>query len=340
LAALSATIVERAGLILGIFILVYTGLYWKERRSTWAIAVSLGIVLILYAGTILTAVLDNSHYNGFLPTSPATLQSHFEYPGFTDKLGVFLLMNVALLGFGLFRPKALLLALGVMLPNMLGNVGGAEKTGWSIHYHVLYLPFLVWAAAGGYARLIRYLQDPPLTVRRHLPERLRRFDLRAASAVCSLVLVVGLCLLSVGLDPYAPKLETFRLGRVNDLALISMLQRVPEYWPGVRRQNTLALYEQLQRAIPEGSVVTAPEPAIPALYRRRTVWMYPLGIDTSDYVIYAGGQFSYLSEFDERSIGECLLNQMSAAGFDLEHPLHVGYFTVYQRHDRGADPAP
>jgi hypothetical protein len=46
-----------------------------------------------------------------------------------------------------------LIAFGAMLPNILDNIAGAEKTGWSTHYHSVYFPFLVAAALIGFANL-------------------------------------------------------------------------------------------------------------------------------------------------------------------------------------------
>lgn len=46
-----------------------------------------------------------------------------------------------------------ILALGALVPNLLGSIGGAEKLGWTTHYHSPYFPFLVLAVLLGYARM-------------------------------------------------------------------------------------------------------------------------------------------------------------------------------------------
>ena len=51
-----------------------------------------------------------------------------------------------------------ILALASMLPNLMVTVGGAEKTGFTTHYHAGYIPFLVGFAAVGYSSLINKIR--------------------------------------------------------------------------------------------------------------------------------------------------------------------------------------
>jgi hypothetical protein len=334
---LSAIIVERVGLVLGTFVAVYMVLFWKDRTSTWQVAFVLSVLLFLYSFIMIIFFIQNRDYGSFVPLSINDLVNNFNYPGFTEKLGIFLIMNLSLLVFALFKPRGLIIALGVMIPNMIGNIGGAEKTGWSIHYHVLYLPFLVWAAAEGYAWLYSKLQATDLFSK--LSPVYARYKLKSTSVLYGMVF--GVILLFGGLNPYAPTIETYNLDRFKELAIIKMIRRVPDYLPGTRLQTTHAIYYQLQEIIPYGSVVSTPEFAMPALYHQRDIWLFPLGIPEADFVINPGGEFSYLGEPDKTLIGECLHSLMIAEGFDMENPIMVGSnISVYQRETSGPNLLP
>jgi hypothetical protein len=65
---------------------------------------------------------------------------------------IFLLVNASLLVVALFDVRAALIALFLMLPNIVGTLGGAEKVGWSTHYQDEYLPALIWAALLGFVK--------------------------------------------------------------------------------------------------------------------------------------------------------------------------------------------
>ena len=45
----------------------------------------------------------------------------------------------------IFAPKMAIISFGALIPNILFSVGGAEKIGFSTHYHTYYIPFLIAA---------------------------------------------------------------------------------------------------------------------------------------------------------------------------------------------------
>ena len=74
-------------------------------------------------------------------------------------MAAFALTNLLFLGWMacLAGWRYLLLALGALLPNVLVTTGGAELNGWTTHYHAMYMPFLVFAASVGFARMMLWL---------------------------------------------------------------------------------------------------------------------------------------------------------------------------------------
>src|SRR5204863_9804716 len=71
---------------------------------------------------------------------------------------VFILVNLLPLGiFVLFSGyRYILLAIGAVLPHFLFTIGGAELTGWSTHYHTMYIPLVIFTACVGYERIMRW----------------------------------------------------------------------------------------------------------------------------------------------------------------------------------------
>ena len=57
----------------------------------------------------------------------------------------FLLVSLPLIFLSFFNFKLLVIAIGSMAPNLLFSVGGAEKIGFSTHYHTYYIPFVICA---------------------------------------------------------------------------------------------------------------------------------------------------------------------------------------------------
>jgi len=157
---LAASTHERSALIGGATLLgialIRPGTFWaREKMMSLAVGASMvvyGLVMILFYLPI-----SSHYYSGFLPRSFSGLVSNLALPGFLDNIGVFFLVNAPLLFLALVKWRFGLLALITLLPNLIGNIGGAEKVGWVTHYHSFYFPVLVFAAALGVHTLSKKL---------------------------------------------------------------------------------------------------------------------------------------------------------------------------------------
>jgi hypothetical protein len=81
---------------------------------------------------------------------------------------------------------------------------------------------------------------------------------------------------------------------------------------------------------------------MPTLYKSRTIYYYPIGIDVADYavlrihkepsgrVIYRGA-VSYLGQDNLWKLDMCLNARMRKAGYDLEHPMIVADIAILRR---------
>ena len=153
---ISALIIEKTAIVTGIFLISYSTLFWNQKNTTTQLKIFfLGIVIGLFGFIIVKFFLDNSYYSSFLSISSITgFKSYLSTtPNAYQNLITFLLINTPLLLLGIFEWRALTIAILMMIPNIFGNLGGAEKVGWVTHYHLIYFPFLVWAGTMGYINL-------------------------------------------------------------------------------------------------------------------------------------------------------------------------------------------
>lgn len=232
----------------------------------------------------------------------------------------FLVLNVVLFGiWGFFRWKLMLIALVAMLPNILTTIGGAEKIQWGFHYHAQYLPFIVFAAAMGFAAAWR--------ARRGLLPR----------AVIATVLV-GAAVGLVTLDAYQPGWVFGRSGAVQN-----GLYTVAGFYTDRANSDIearRALAKDVDAAIPKGVSVTSPQSMASALYPGRNWFYYPIGIDTADYAVltlekaadgspYFGGAEAWRG--DAVQLDQCLTLRLARDGYNVRDPQIIGSVAILHR---------
>jgi len=307
---LCASINERGALTAGGALLLYTLLYWRTVPDrTFKLVTS--VALVVFGELMLKVVVVNSAYSTFLPTSLHALLKELQQPHFVNGILVLLLVNAALFAIAFFEWRAALVALVVMLPNVFGNIGGAEKTGWSTHYHSFYFPILVWAALLGFVRAY------------HLACERRVKWLFYCGAVAALLLIGSIV-------PFAgvPEIALTQLAQTFVPTVIEQVQT----FVSPRGVALYRLGQEVAAAVPEGASVTTPEAGMPFLYHERSVYFFPMNIDTADYAVLAvwpngngytyGGAVSFLGAAELSRVNNVILKRMRKDGYDLNHP-HV-----------------
>jgi hypothetical protein len=309
-AVLCLSIDERSAILAGLFLGAYTSLYWRVNPTDRILKLGLAAGLILYGLIVVKFFLPSNIYDGsFLPTSLASAIGRFQLPGFAHGALLFLAINAALWIIALFDWRAALIALLLMLPNVFGSIGGAEKLGWSTHYQDGYLPALIWAAMAGLTRAYRLLTAPP--------QRIALFG-----GICAIVCALALVNPYDGTAAYANVENQFVFWYPRERAgYDAPAERVANMWP-----------QQLAQAVPEGSVVTTIESAMPALYHGRTLRLFPLDIDHANYavMVYVGGAgenatysgvVDYWGPDDTRAANAVIVERMRRDGYDFDHPV-------------------
>ena len=111
-----------------------------------------------------------------------------------------------------------------------------------------------------------------------------------------------------------------------------MLRTFPEYSTRTRREKKLAPYYAIRAAVPEGSIISAPGSAFPALWKNRTVYFFPIGIEIADYAIPHAS--SYMGAENEKLLNQNLLLRMRNEGYDMDHPILLTGGTQLFKHIR------
>ena len=147
---------ERAALISGLVIGAHQVFFYKSQDFRYSLfRVLIALLLLSYFYIQKNIVLANVYYAGYMPQSWDHVLVNWSTPGFSKGLWFNIANNSFLLVLACFSPRYALIALAMLLPNWLGNIGGAEKVGWLTHYHSYYFPVLAFAAAAGLVNIIR-----------------------------------------------------------------------------------------------------------------------------------------------------------------------------------------
>lgn len=276
---LAASTSERPAIMLGVFglgalVLWRGGRNWRRPDT---VVTALALLTLVYAGVYMGWQNKNADYASFGSGALAWL-SRRAY--LAPALWKFLLINLALF-WVLSIPawRTALLAMGALLPNVVGDIGGAEKLGWTTHYHAVYFPFLVLAVLLGHMRICAWPGGRMLS----------------AAAPCLLALVL-LCL-----NPFTlPRHLDLSVRSVREAALLKTVEFNSRSGAAAGAAATSEWYRLLAASVPAGSVVTTAEGGMPALYGSgRRLYYYPEGLDAAEYAVLpyavgAGGARQYL----------------------------------------------
>lgn len=306
---------ERGALYAGMFILAYTIFYWKEREQMRGLRLFFGGIAVIYAGIVMKFFLVNLYYSDL--SSMLNIMPYLSNPQNVMKIIMFLLINICLYAIVAIADwRALLIGMAAMVPNLLYDVGGAEKIGWTFHYHVFYFVFLMWAVVRGIIKLYK------MTAQKHV--------LRVAPYLATLSVAFMLSIV----DPMDLNISLGRLNLQNNFILQGIERIRNNYWEGeaeLRRDYNKWINEN----IPSGSVVTTFEGAMCEL-SQANIYVFPMGISDADFAVVPyrtteegysySGAVAYEGTGDLQTFNEGVSRKMKEYGFDLDNPkIFPGY---------------
>ncbi|MDZ4726967.1 MAG: DUF2079 domain-containing protein [Leptospira sp.] len=322
---------DRIGLYTGAFSLGYSVLFFKRDNIRYSVFLFwLGIVSICYAifamKVLLTKVGAGGTYDSWLSVSVFTnfLDYLKEYPNAFDNFLLFSLINILILTvFGFLKWQIVIITLGSMIPNILGNIGGAEKSGWTTHYHSNYFPILIWALAISYISF---------------------FDKRKSSKKSkplAYLFVLIFILFYLFFNPFSLKERSFDFKRIESNAFLVTWNAIisGEDHPSYKLYETA---EKMRNFIPEGSSVSSINYATSFLYKNRKIYYYPLAIDEADYVVLrydnldvSPPYYSVWVNYDPEEnikLNKLLNIRLKEVGYDVYHPKLFDFnFAILER---------
>lgn len=275
-----------------------------------------------------------------------------EYKGISDRISVistilriitdnryqqllfsFFIINIGMLGiFAFFAGiRVAIIAMACLVPNVIITVGGAEFTGWTTHYHAMYFPILIFTALQGYKDL-------------SLSTFWRKHNIYRNSIKLLPFTVIIL------INPFTgninlPHTENF-IGKIKNHMHYSIIYKTWNFYlsPTTSIGRIYELYSaRLVSAIPENKKVTTLEGVMPALYKDRELFYYPIGIDTANYAVlnyahdkhanlYYKGVISYKISTEEKDeIDRILTKKLKLNGYNINQPLFVNNLVVIER---------
>jgi hypothetical protein len=330
---LAASVNERASLMVGLMCLPYLASRWPadavERRLRLVVSV-LAVVTLAWALVYVTFLTVNTDYGSFSAQARHFVDNVIHDETFRRNVEKFLLANSPLLLLSLASGRRLAaLAYLSIVPNLIGSIGGAEKTGWYTHYHSYYFPVIAGTAAVGLVRL--YAAHPD--ARRRIALVVANVGLATATA----------CLFA---SP-SPSVLDFDVANLKAHGVVFAAGAYVEAGPGWDRRMVADAHKQLGDAVPDDARVTTVESAMPSLYRpSRVLDYYPVGVDDADYAVLPfsltptgerryTGTTSYLGETERTATDDCMQSRLVRAGFDTEPIAVVNGYAVLRRSGGG-----
>ena len=148
----AALVSERSALMIGVFAIYLSILDFKNKSKYRYATMFFGIAAIVYY-VIWAKLIQDSFYASTtsLPVIVENLKQIFDFQSHISKSTVELFIILLPLIILVIPAKKYIVLLAMFLaPNILLNVGGAEKTGYLTHYHSYYIPIIIIGAMMGY----------------------------------------------------------------------------------------------------------------------------------------------------------------------------------------------
>jgi hypothetical protein len=251
---------ERSMLVIGIFSFAYA-------LAAGAINNKKRIYIILFSILCILYVYIYMHYFSGTEDNARVSASLLHLSGLIDAvqrpgIGEYLLFNLALLVVpAVIAPRIFIAVLPIVAINCFVTVGGAEKNGWSTHYHGHYYGFLIGAFLVAVASINDEVRGRSLiTIRRFLPP-----------------FMAGILLL------FSVTIARYYEGQGIHLSLWDYYGH-PANMSSSLAQKTM--FDKLADTVPAGATVTGTEWGMAAWYLRgHTANIFPMGVGVNDYIM-------------------------------------------------------
>lgn len=303
-------IVEKVILYSGIFLILHTLLFYKKNKDI-AARLAFGLFMILVFELLKRYQLTaNPYYESFINLSPSALLNLFKDSYFFNGTLSFLLVNLPFLLVILIKsPRLFIITIAMMIPNIIGNIGGAEKTGYFTHYHTLYFPFLIYSFCISIADIHKdpLKKNPALKFLQYL-----------------LLLLVLLYFYGISFSQSQKIIVSYK----NNSSYLSYFSRIYK-----DKNNYEFITQQVGKFIPLDSKVSSVEAGWPYLYQYLNSSFFPYNINTADFLIVnysmVEGKYIYSGVTSFRGVEAtnamnlCLNDKIEQAKFNIRDPIKL-----------------
>lgn len=315
---LTTLISDRTGLIAGAILIAHE-IFEKLRGSKISrFNLTLGFASCLFSVYLMKFVVEHPAYGGFASAfTPHSIMQNLSNPVFATNLIYFAIISLIIFGsIAVFSPRYFLLAIFLMLPNLFGDIGGAEKIGFSTHYHTLYLPALAWATMEGFTAIYYKFQG------RKNSNIFNKILLCFSVAV--VIILAGAT--SLGGIPYLFTKDAFL-----DEAPIIIAKDIFSYKYGPKKYAR-ERFKSMKKIMPKHSKIATTEPYMTHFVIDYDLTLFPIGLADADYILLPyvkepNGEYTYfgaatyLGPEESKKINACLKERLKLINFNVDSPL-------------------
>lgn len=306
---LAASTNEIYGISVFMILLSYMWIYRKWNVKTLLMAglfLVMSFIMLAFIQNSVGKVTQTSFIRSTFGEGVGTMVRQLYSNVSNPKTMQFMTVNILFIGiFSLFNIRLVPAFFFILAPNIFVSVGGAEKTGWSTHYHMGYFIPLIWLSVLGLQLLNK------------------RVKLQTT-------LIISAILLSFFLNP----LDLTLLPKSN-VALKRWFNTVSYYW--VHNKYESEFRQRIRDAVGDRSV-SVPEAIAYNLYDR-DVYYYPVNIDSVGAVIFRydelkiGDDRYYSINYGHQDplLDTCIRDRMRRNGFDFLNPTIVNGWVVIKK---------
>jgi hypothetical protein len=310
--ALSCLIAEKTIIYNAIFFITFLILYFKDINNRNKIFFIILILMLVSTSYYLTNFyINNLYYSTAIPKSIDSIIGLFKSENFKNGTASLIIISVPLLIPPLLHQRKLfVLALVMLMPNIFGNIGGAEKIGFSTHYHALYFGFIIYAFITA----------------------LKQFINNNKFIGTIFMLITCIFYGAVGFDSDSK----IKISNFSNSNFISRFYN--EYKSTYDKSGE---YFIIQDHIPINSRVSTTETGMPYLYKYKNLDFYPLNIGKVDFIvlnyytqnnhIFYNGYYGHINNTHNSEVDACLFEKYKKI-YDFENPILINnYLAIIKR---------
>lgn len=311
---------ERGALYAGMFTLAYTIFYWKRCTEYRILRIIIGGLSVTFSFFLMFFVLDNVYYSGM--SDKINLLEYLSSENNREKIVLFILINVVLfLTIAISDWRAYIIALCSMIPNVLYDVGGAEKIGWTLHYHVFYFVILLWAVVRGVVAWCDIIKN-------------RLEKKRIYYIVLGIVITAFAFTISI-FSPYDTSIS-FSQDNIEGNIIFNGINSIKRNYVYNGKKVRMEYDRFVEEATRDCENISTIESGMVPL-AHKNIFFYPLGLDKADAALlnyyedengihFTGSVIYYASEQERENFESQVVVRMRELGFDVDNPqLYAPY---------------